>query len=506
MPGIVGIVSQQPAEQCRDLVGRMTRCLLHEEFYCFKTYCVPEMGVYGGVVVREDPFVASQVFFNERKDVALLLAGECFVDSETRAELRRKGHELEEGTGAWLLHFYEEEGDRCFEKLNGPFSGLVIDRRKNKAFLFNDRYGMERIYWHENRDGILFASEAKALLQVLPELRAFDHEGVSQFLAFGCTLEQRTLFRDVQLLPGASLWSFEDGKSHKGKYFSAANWENQPVLSVGLFECEFQATFRRILPRYFESRSKIGISLTAGLDTRMIMACLPQLEEKPVCYTFSGDRDTLDARISAGVAESCGLEHQILRLGTDFFSDFASHVDRTIYATDGYLGSLGAHEIYLNRLARALSPVRLTGVFGGEILRGVSMFKPLHLSKQLVNAGLAESVSSWTRQWSRDGVHPVTFAAFREIPARRFAMPAAGRSQVSFRTPYLDNEIVALAYRAPENLRKSTHSAWSLVRNSNAKLSKIPTDMGETGDANWLIAKSRRMAAEVARKIESHSE
>ena len=80
-------------------------------------------------------------------------------------------------------------------------------------------------------------------------------------------------------------------------------------------------------------------------------------------------------------------------------------------------------------------------------------------------------------------------------------MPAAGRSQVSFRTPYLDNEIVALAYRAPENLRKSTHSAWSLVRNSNAKLSKIPTDMGETGDANWLIAKSRRMAAEVARKI-----
>ena len=159
---------------------------------------------------------------------------------------------------------------------------------------------MERIYWHENRDGILFASEAKALLQVLPELRAFDHEGVSQFLAFGCTLEQRTLFRDVQLLPGASLWSFEDGKSHKGKYFSAANWENQPVLSVGLFECEFQATFRRILPRSFESRSKIGISLTAGLDTRMIMACLPQLEEKPVCYTFSGDRDTLDARISSG--------------------------------------------------------------------------------------------------------------------------------------------------------------------------------------------------------------
>ena len=188
---------------------------------------------------------------------------------------------------------------------------------------------------------------------------------------------------------------------------------------------EFQETFQRILPRYFESESKIGISLTGGLDSRMIMACLPKTGEKPVCYTFSGEkRDTLDALLAARIAEICGLEHQILRIGPDFFSDFASHVDRTVYATDGYLGSLGAHEIYLNNQARALSPVRLTGVFGGEILRGVSMFKPLHLAHRLVNADLAETVTSCTRRWSHDGEHPVTFAAFREIPEQRFATPS----------------------------------------------------------------------------------
>ena len=60
--------------------------------------------------------------------------------------------------------------------LNGLFSGLLVDRRRNLALLFNDRYGIERIYYHETPAALYFASEAKALLRVLPELRAFDEE------------------------------------------------------------------------------------------------------------------------------------------------------------------------------------------------------------------------------------------------------------------------------------------------------------------------------------------
>ena len=52
----------------------------------------------------------------------------------------------------------------------------------------------------------------------------------------------------------------------------------------------------------------------------MIMACLPKAGEKPVCYTFSGEkRDTLDALLAARIADVCGLEHQILRIGPGFF-------------------------------------------------------------------------------------------------------------------------------------------------------------------------------------------
>ena len=503
MPGIVGIISERPSVECESLVKSMASSMEHQSFYDSGMYSAPELGIYGGWVAHENSFAAGQPFFNERGDIALLLSGECFADAEMRTGLRQKGHGLGQAAGSWLVHLYEEEGDRFFEKLNGLFSGLLIDKRQAKAFLFNDRYGLERLYWHETEDAVFFASEAKALLRVLPDLRAFDREGVAQFLAFGCTLGQATLFRGVQLVPGGSLWSFQNGKCQKRKYFSPKSWESQPILSAEAFVAEFQETFQRILPRYFDSKSRTGIALTGGQDSRMIMACLPKTGEQPVCYTFSGEnRDTLDALLAAQIAEVCGLEHRILRIDRDFFSDFASHVDRTVYITDGSLGSLGAHEIYLNSQARVLSPVRVTGVFGGEILRGVSMFKPLHLAHRLVNADLAETVSSCTGSWSRNGEHSVTFAAFRETPELRFALVSASRSQVTFRTPYLDNEIVALAYRAPETARMSSDCTSSLVKVNNLALSKLPTDMGELGEANRVTVALRRIFAKVACKLD----
>jgi asparagine synthase (glutamine-hydrolysing) len=506
MPGIVGIISQGPVDECRRLVKSMVGSMMHEASYVSGTHSASGMGIYAGWVAHAGSLAANQVFFNQQQDIALLLSGECFVDRETRAALRRSGHQLNEITGDWLVHLYEEKGDRFFEGLNGLFSGLLIDKRKLCAFLFNDRYGMERVYWHETEDSIYFSSEAKALLRILPELRTFDEEGVAQFLAFGCTLEQRTLFRKIQTLPGASRWSFENGKCEKGRYFSPEMWESQPILTEGAFEAQFQEAFRRVLPRYFESASRIGISLTGGLDTRMIMACRPQTENEPVCYTFSGkDKRTLDDQIAARVAEACNLEHHVLPLGSDFFSDFTFHSDRTVHVTDGCFGVLGAHEIYLNGRARALAPVRLTGNFGSEVLRGVSTFKPIALSHDLLSPDLCRSVDASVKSLSGCKNHPVTSAAFREIPWNLFGSVAAGRSQVTFRTPYLDNELVALAYRAPERLRQSSLPASRLVKGNSAALGEIPTDRGFVGDNSGLEFLFRRAFAEVTFKIDYYN-
>src|SRR5262249_52146453 len=158
-----------------------------------------------------------------------------------------------------------------------------------------------------------------------------------------------------------------------------------PELSADEYEQAFSATFRKVLPRYFAADKKIGIALTGGLDTRMFMAAQRHDAGHETSYTFTRpDGPTMDDRIAGRVADACGLEHRLLRLSGDFFSNFAAHADKTVFVTDGMSGVLGAHEIYFHKLARPLAEIRLTGNFGGEILRGVSTFKAAGLAPQIL--------------------------------------------------------------------------------------------------------------------------
>ena len=110
---------------------------------------------------------------------------------------------------------YEREGDGFVRRLNGLFAGVIVDPVRERVLLFNDRYGSERIYFYERPGMVFFASEAKALLSVLPEARALDDAGVADFLAYGSARGGRTLFRGIQLLPGGTIWRFDRGHAER---------------------------------------------------------------------------------------------------------------------------------------------------------------------------------------------------------------------------------------------------------------------------------------------------
>jgi len=133
MPGIAGVICSELRNDCDRLIDAMIASMLHEKSYLSGTHFVPAMGIYAGRVAHKNSFAANQVFFNEDQDIGLIFSGECFVDPQVLTGLRQKGHELSKTGGDWLVHFYEEEGDLFFEKLNGLFSGLLIDKRKGES-------------------------------------------------------------------------------------------------------------------------------------------------------------------------------------------------------------------------------------------------------------------------------------------------------------------------------------------------------------------------------------
>jgi asparagine synthase (glutamine-hydrolysing) len=482
---IAGIASARPAAECQPLVAAMLESMRHEPFYESGTCHAPECRVYAGWTAPAGSFASRQR--TSRPDVSVVMSGECLSD----------------GADVSIAEEYDLRGDRFAARLNGLFSGVVIDRARRTALLFNDRYGLERLYVHETSDAFYFASEAKALLRVCPELASFDEQGVAEFLAFGCTHGRRTLFRGIELLPGASMVSFSSGGVARSQYFRPETWEAQREMGGAEFEAAFQQTFARVLPRYLGSGAGLGISLTGGLDTRMIMACLPRLPHAPICYTFSGEgTSTLDERLAARVAGACGLEHRALRLGRRFLADYPELLDRTVHVTDGCFGAMGAHEIYLNAQARELAPVRLTGNFGSELLRSVSTFKPLKLAPALLDPWVHAMVASAEQNVLSQRHHPVTFAAFQEIPRNLFGGVSAARSQLAFRTPYLDNEIVALAFCAPARLRRSSEPALRLVNGMQPALGRIPTDRGLMGSESGVPQAARRLLADVTFKLD----
>jgi asparagine synthase (glutamine-hydrolysing) len=496
MPGIVGCVTRVPRKRAEAEVRRMVQPLLHEDFYVAGMWSDEPQGVYVGWVARKGSFFEGMPVRNERGDVVLTFSGEEFPEPGTAQRLRVEGHEFPVDGPSYLVHLYED--DPSFPAgLNGRFHGLLVDRNRGTSVLFNDRYGMHRIYYHQSADAFYFAAEAKAILAIRPELRRMDSQGLGEFVSCGAVLENRTLFEGINVVPPASAWVFRDGLlEQKSSYFHPKEWEEQERLDPELYYRTLRETFMRNLPRYFSGDEQIGMSLTGGLDTRIILACHESPPGSLPCYTFgSMFRDNQDVRVARRVAQICKQPYQTLTVGQEFLSQFAGYAERTVYLTDGCVDVSRSPDLYLNERVREIAPVRMTGLYGGEILRGVRAFKPGKPSAGLFCEEFLSHVHLAAETYVEAlHSHPVSFAAFRQGPWYLRGSLALEETQLSVRSPYLDNDFVRTVFRSPMSALVGNEVSLRLVADGNRALFGVPTDRGLAGNhANILGATSRSL-------------
>lgn len=478
MPGIAGLVTRMPAERAKSQLALMLGTMHHETFYVTRTFVDADLGVYVGWTAIRGSSSDSAELSDAARGVSLIFSGEEYSPTVSP---RSPGV----GSRTDLVDSYKE--DPAFPaRLNGRFHGLVVDAARSRVLLFNDRYGMHRLHWHESREGFYFAAEAKAILAVCPDLRRLSAQGLAETVALGCVMENRTLFDAISLVPGGSAWIFENGiLSQRNRYFNPLEWEQQPQLEPAEFYRQLKEVFTRILPRYFEGHERIGMSLTGGLDTRMIMAWQQRVPGTLPCYTFAGPyRECQDVRVARAVAAVCRQPFTTIDIGDEFLKQFPAYAERAIVLSDGCVDARMAADLYVNEKARLIAPVRMTGLYGGEVLRRVRAFKPVtpHPGLFPALAGEIERTSATYADAVR--AHPLSFAVFRQAPWHHYNTLGLEQTQVTMRSPFLDNEFVQTVFRAPTSATVSDGVSMKLIADGHGPLAGIPTDRGLDGSGS----------------------
>jgi asparagine synthase (glutamine-hydrolysing) len=355
-----------PEQQAQAVLADMCRASVETGTHVFETWRDEALGLYVGWArvgreARCTPWVV------ERGDTILVFAGEDFSEGDDllgaqRGSMDGIASERALGSGRDLLR-----------GINGWFHGLVARRSDGTVTVFNDRYGMRRLYYRQSSEAFLFAANAGAILAVIPRRdRAVDFQGLAEFAALGYVLEDRSVFKDVHLLPPASAWTFRKARClSRRAYFVPSEWEEQGELSSEKYYEVLREVVRRRTPRYLSAAEGVGISLSGGLDSRLILAWSGQ-EHARVSYTFGGMyRESRDVMIARQVADACGVPHHVITVGAEFLSQFPCLAERTVYLSDGSVGVNHAPDLYVNERARRFAPVRVTGNYGGEVLRGL---------------------------------------------------------------------------------------------------------------------------------------
>lgn len=505
MPGIVGIIRRTNDTTNKDDVRVMVNCMKHESCYGEGIYHNEQLGFYSGWVCHKNSFSEGMPIVNDRGDMILIFSGEHFPNIDSTDRFKQRRHTCDLLDASSLIQLYEEKGEGFLRELNGWFGGVIIDLRKQKIILFNDRYSMHRIYYYQSRDAFYFSSEAKSILRVLAEPRRIDALSAAEYLLCGCTLENRSLFSNIKILPGGSAWTFHnDGRIDKESYFDFAEWEEQDIFDDAVFYDRFYEVFREVVPAYFRSKSRVAMSLTGGLDTRMIMASANPAPESLHCYTFSGTfRDCYDVRIAREVALTCRQPYSVFKLDSAFLKDFPRHAERTIFITDGCVDVSVSHEIYVNGLARTIAPIRMTGNYGSEVLRSVNYIRAVPPVNGLIHPDFQPHIQNAVDNfYASKKDHKLTYAVTKLIPWHLYGRLSAAQSQLTVRTPYMDNAIVRLFYQASENVRKDNGISRRLIRDSNTRLAAIRTDRGVSIEECGSLSRIVRIYREILFRAE----
>ena len=269
MCGIAGIVGGAPPKP--ELLERMARCMAHRGPDGQRTWSDADAGLAFRrlAVIDLDERSMQPMHLGPWH---LVLNGEIYNYRELRAELASLGHTFHtEGDSEVLLHAWAEWQEDTLGRLDGMFAFAIWNDERRELVCASDPFGEKPLFWVDDGERLVFASDARAVLQARPDLGAPRMEALGPYLGRGLMPPiDESFFARIERLPGAHLLRLRDGRVEIDTY-----WRPGLVDVPSRYE-DAVARLRELLLESISRRLRadvpVGTSLSGGVDSSAVVA------------------------------------------------------------------------------------------------------------------------------------------------------------------------------------------------------------------------------------------
>lgn len=302
----------------------------------------------------------SQPMSNEDNSIWLTFNGEIYNYRQLRRELECCGHVFHSQSDTeTIIHAYEEWGTACVGHLRGIFAFAIYDCRQNSLFLARDHVGVKPLYYYNDQDSFVFASQPRAILASEKFRTRVDHNAFSLFLAYGNVPGDVSIYEGVRkLLPGHWLL-LKDSNLEIKQYWSLTYAPTifDPSEAENLVRTQVEESVRL----QTVSDVPIGTLLSGGVDSTIITSILANdFGSDLSSYTIGFDEKESDEREYANFAAQ--------NLHTNHHEQVLSYADACMLLPD----IIEAYDepFHLNALFPFFALSRLVESSGGKVVLG----------------------------------------------------------------------------------------------------------------------------------------
>ena len=293
--------------------------------------------------------------------------------------MQEKGHTFKTQTDTEVIvHLYEEEGEDCFKKLIGMFAIALWDKKSGKLFLVRDHVGIKPLYFAENSDGVVFASELQPVARFCNQSREIDLMSLHQYLRLGYIPSPLTIYKNIKKLQPGTYVCFEKSRTRLINFWHPRIYSdmtgNEYDVSSQLYE-----RLRDSVKSNLISDVKLGTFLSGGIDSSTVTALMCELSGSTI-ETFSigfEDERYNELPFAREVARMYKTEQHEFILKPD-----AIEILDTIVAHFGepFSDPSALPTYYLSKMTRKYVKVALSGDGGDELFAGYNKYVSHKLS------------------------------------------------------------------------------------------------------------------------------